>query len=166
MDTMNPKGSVTITVYDKYGNIKEIQEQHNIITSQGDAYIADRLSLVPVRQIMDATHTFIAVGTGYTGVSNKTKTWVNTQVGPAQIVSTGYPKLVGLWGATGQNQVQYQFNFISGVLNATGINEAALVSAAVTDVTTTCLAYVHINSINVYTSDSLAITWNISFLGA
>lgn len=164
--TMNPQGKVTIRVFDSEGNLKSEETDHNVVTVQGDAYIADLLALVPVRQKINATNCFVTVGTGYTGLSNKTQTWVNTQTGSPQAVTVGYPQVAGAWGETGENQLNFSFTFAAGTLSATGINEAALVSAAIQGLSTTCLAYAQIASTTVAISDSLQISWQISFYGS
>ena len=165
MESMNPQGWVKITVYDKYGKIKSRTEGHNVITAQGDAYIADLLSLSPQRQKINATNCFVAVGTGYTGANNKNQTWVNTQVGVPQAVDALYPQLAGAWGFAGQNQLNFQFTFTAGTLNATGINEACILSANVQGLTTTCLAYAQCASTNVSITDQLIVDWQIIFYG-
>jgi hypothetical protein len=162
---MNPSGKVTVRLYDQYGKIKYENISHNIITAQGDAYIADLLALTPARQKINGTNCYIAVGTGYTGIDNKNQTWVNTQTGPAQLVTTLYPQLAAVWGVSGDNQLNFAFTYAAGTLNATGINEAVIVSANVQGVTTTCLAYAQISSLNVSISDSLAVTWQVLFNG-
>ena len=166
ISTMDPQGLVKMTVYDRFGNIKDESINHNIIVTSGDAYIADLLSISPVRQKINATNCYVIVGTGYTGINNKNQTWCNTQVGAGQAVTPPYPQLAGTWGNTGQNQLNFQFTFAAGTLNATGINEACITSASIQGGTTTCLAYAQVSSINVSTSDSLAITWQIVFLGS
>jgi len=163
---MSPKGLVTVKLYDKNGIIKSETQNHNIITAQGDSYIADLLSLTPARQKINATNCFVVVGTGYTGLANKTQTWVNTQTGSPQAVTTAYPQLAASWGNTGSNILNFSFTFAVGSLSVTGINEAALVSANTQSGSTTCLAYVPVSSTNVSISDSLQITWSIQFLGS
>lgn len=166
MEYMSPIGTVKVRLLDYQGKIKEEKITHNIITTQGDAYIADLLSLVPVRQKINATNCFIVVGTGYTGLDTKNRTWVLTQTGSAKAVDTGYPQTGAAWGEIGQNQLNFQFTYALGSLSATGINEAALVSAFTETSATTCLAYAQIPSVNVAISDSLQIFWTITFLGS
>lgn len=163
---MSPRGIVCATVFDKDNYVVGKSIINNVITVQGDSYIADLLSLNPARQKINGTNCYIVVGTGYTGLSNKTQTWVNTQVGSPQLVTTGYPQTAAVWGQTGQNQLNFAFTFAAGTLNATGINEACIVSANVQGSTTTCLAYAQISSLNVSLSDSLAITWSVLFVGS
>jgi hypothetical protein len=164
--TVSPKGQVTVRLFDKDGNLKSESVQYNIITSQGDQYIADLLSLTPARQKINATNCFVVVGTGYTGTNNKNQTWVNTQTGSPQAVTAGYPQLAGTWGNTGANILNFSFTYTVGSLSVTGVNEAALVSANIQGSSTTCLAYVQIASTNVAISDSLQIVWSITFLGS
>jgi hypothetical protein len=163
--TMSPTGLVTFTVRDRFGDIESEVMAHNIITATGDAYIADLLSLSPARQKINGTNCYVILGTGYTGANNKNQTWVNTQTGSGQLVSSTYPQLVGTWGNSGQNVLNFVFLFSAGSLNVTGINEACITSANVQGSTTTCLAYVNTPSTNVSISSTLQITWQITFLG-
>ena len=166
MDYMNPQGTLIIKVRDSVsGNIKKEFVQHNIITRQGDAYIADQLSLSPQRQKINSSNCYIVVGTGYTGTNNKNQTWVNTQVGNAQAVTATYPSLGGTWGNVGQNILNFNFVFPAGSLNSTGINEAAIVSAQYQGGATTCLAYAQLSSTDITPADSLEISWSINFSG-
>lgn len=166
------QGKVTATVLDEHGNIKQISENHNIITSSGDSLIADVLQDTPARQKIDNAHGYIVVGTGWTGTSIKTNVDVNTQTGVSQGLDPTYPKVKEAWGDgvqpdTDSNIIQYKATYLPGSLNAMGINEAAIVSAALPGATTNCLAYAQITpAINVAILDSLILSWEISFVGA
>ena len=162
---MSPTGLVTFTVRDRFGNIESEVYNHNIVTTQGDSYIADLLSLSPARQKINDTNCYVVLGTGYTGVNNKNQTWVNTQTGSGQLVSSTYPQLVGTWGNSGQNILNFVFLFAAGSLNVVGINEACITSANVQGSSTTCLSYVNVPSQNVSISSTLQITWQLTLLG-
>lgn len=181
-DKMRVQGTLTVTVFDKNGNVKRhprgflrklfgllgkpmISINHNIVTDEGDALIADIMAESPARQKLDNAHGYIPVGTGWTGTSPKTNTFVNAISGSAKSLSATYPKLKGAWGAANDNVVQYRALYAIGDLSAT-INEAALTSGA-TDGAGDCLAYAEVSPAAVVTSsDSLQIDWEITFLGA
>jgi len=157
---------ITYRVYDEFNNLKQEVIGHNIITSQGDQYLADLMSLTPVRTKIVFGSGFIVLGTGFSGISVKTNTWVNTQVGSAQALDATFPKVKGSWNNTNGNITQYQVTFPQGSLNITGINEAVIVSAATQGASTSCLGYAQINpAINMSSSDSLVVLWEIQNLG-
>ena len=163
---MSPTGYVIAEVF-RDGVLMQRSENHNIITSQGDSYIADQLSLVPVRSKFGGVNAFIAVGTGWTGISPKTNTWVNTLVGIPTPVSAGYPQLQATWGNTGSNVLVTIGTYPVGALNATGITEAALVTTPSLGPTTSCFAYAQlIPPATVTSSDTFLLTWVITFLGS
>lgn len=166
-DFVSPTGYVIAEVFDKNGILKSRSENHNIMTAQGDSYIADQLSLSPVRTKFSPPNAFIAVGTGWTGINTKTNTWVNTLVGIPTPVSPGYPLLQAAWGNTGSNVLITIGLYPIGALNASGINEAALVTTASQGPTTSCLAYAQlIPPATVTSSDAFLLTWIITFLGS
>jgi hypothetical protein len=166
-DIMRATGIVEFTVRDANNIIKQYERFHNIITAQGDALIADQLSGTNARTHVTNASGYIVIGTGFTGSNIKNQTWVMTQTGSPQALSVGYPQLQGTWGNTGQNIVIYQCLFPQGSLNVIGINEAAIVTASTQGANTSCLAYAQVvNSVNVSPSDTLLVTWNITFLGS
>ena len=76
-------------------------------------------------------------------------------------MDTGYPQTKGSWGAADDNVLVYVATFEAGDLNATGIDEALLGNG------TDTLAYAEINpAVDVTTSDTLEVTWELTFLGA
>jgi len=134
---------------------------HNIVTNQGDALIADLLSDIPVRAPVDNLNGVIAVGTGWTGTNPKLNTGVNTPVGSPKAMSALYPKTKGAWGAADDNVIQYRAFFAAGDLNASGIDEAALGNG------TDNLAYGQVTpEVTVSSEDTLQVDWEITFLGA
>lgn len=175
------KGKVTATVYGPDGNIKRfapnflqkffgfpgrpmIVVNHNIVTDEGDALIADLMAHTPAKTKVDNTNGFIAVGTGYTGASNKTATDVLTPTGSREAMDATYPKVKGAFGAANDNVTQYRSTFEAGDLNVTGIDEVALMNASTSG---DCLAYAQITpAIDVTSADTLQIDWELTFLGA
>ena len=140
------------------------QEFHNIVTSEGDALIADALLTAPVKNKVSSASGYIQVGTGWTGNSTKTNTRCNTAAGNMIALDNGYPALKAAWGSSGDTTVTYRATFAAGTLNANGINEACLLNG--NTLGANCLAYAQINpSVNVTANDTLQILWEITILG-
>jgi hypothetical protein len=175
------KGMVTVRVLDRDGKVKRRapgwfrrllgmpgrkmeQRFHNIVTREGDALIADALLASPTKTKVTSSAGYIQVGTGWTGNSTKTNTRCNTATGSMKLLDSGYPALKAAWGSTGDTTLTYRATFAAGTLNANGINEACLLNGNGTSAN--CLAYAQINpSVNVTTSDTLQILWEITILG-
>jgi hypothetical protein len=180
-DRIKIKGRVTVRVFDEDGNVKRrtpgwfgrllklrgrLMEycHHNIVTREGDALIADALLASPTRSKVTSSSGFIQVGTGWTGNSTKTNTRCNTASGSMRALDSGFPALKAAWGNTGDTTVTYRATFAAGSLNANGINEACLLNGNGT--AANCLAYAQINpAVNVTTSDTLQVLWEITILG-
>ena len=181
-DRFKVKGKVSITVFDKDGNIKRhprtwfdrligrpgrpmISVNHNIVTDEGDALIADLMSNSPARVKVDNGNGYIEVGTGWTGVNVKLNTSCNTPTGSPEQLDSTYPKVKGAFGAADDNVVQYRATFEAGDLSATDIDEVALLNnsnAASAD----CLAYAEITpKVTVGSLDTLQIDWELTFTG-
>lgn len=181
-DRLKIKGKLTVTVFGPDGKIKRrpqnwfqklfdlpgslaISVNHNIITDEGDALVADIMSMTPARQKLDNTNGFVQVGTNWTGTSPKTNTVVNTATGTPEVMDSTYPKQKGAFGAANDNVTQYRATFEAGDLNAT-ITEAALLNN-ITPASADCLAYAQVTpSAVVTTSDTLQVDWEITYLGA
>jgi hypothetical protein len=180
-DAIRIKGLVTIRVFDKDGNVKRcapgwfrrllhlpgrLMEQrfHNIVTREGDALIADALLASPNKAKVTSSAGYIQVGTGWTGNSTKTNTRCNTATGSMKLLDSGYPVLKAAWGSSGDTTVTYRATFAAGSLNATAINEACLLNG--NSGSANCLAYAQITpAVNVATTDTLQILWEITILG-
>jgi hypothetical protein len=133
---------------------------HNLVTNQGDALLVDGLSTTPARTLLNNANAVIGVGTGYTSVGKGT-TGLTTQTGSDEAMDATYPKQKGAWGAANDSVIQFQSTFEAGDLNASGIDEAAVGNG------TDNLAYVEISpALNVTAADTLAVLWEITFLGA
>jgi hypothetical protein len=79
-------------------------------------------------------------------------------------LDSGYPVLQAAWGSTGDTTLIYRATFTAGLLNANGINEAALLNGSSTSAVS--LAYAQISpTVNVTTNDTLQIQWEITILG-
>lgn len=182
-DKAKIKGKLTVTVFGPDGKIKRYEPNwlqkllglpgrkmqmtnHNIVTDDGDAMVADLMAETPALQKLNNANGYIVVGTGWTGTTPKTNTWVNTATGSPEPLDGSYPVLKGTFGNANDNVVQYRATFEAGDLNDTGIDEAAL-SNANSDVGGQCLAYAQISpSVNVTTADTLQVDWEITLLGA
>jgi hypothetical protein len=180
-DKLRVKGLVTVRVLDREGNVKRrpqtwfrrlfhipgrLMEQrfHNIVTREGDALIADALLASPNKAKVTSASGYIQVGTGWTGNSTKTNTRCNTATGSMRPLDSGFPVLKAAWGSTGDTTVTYRATFIAGALNANGINEACLLNG--NSGSANCLAYAQITpAVNVTSSDTLQILWEITILG-
>src|SRR3990172_6488793 len=177
------RGKVTATVFGPDGEIKRrpqnwfqklfglvgspmISVNHNIVTDEGDAMIADIMSETPARVKVDGTNGYIQVGTGWTGTTPKANTVLNTPTGSTELMDSTYPKQKGAFGAANDNVTQYRVTFEAGDLNAPGIDEAALFNNA-TPASADLLAYAEITpTVDVTTSDTLQVDWEITYLGA
>lgn len=138
---------------------------HNIVTNEGDAMIADLMSETPGQTKVDNTNGHISVGTGFTSEAKTVEACV-TPTGSSEVMDATYPKMKGAFGAANDNVTQYRATFEAGDLNATGIDEAALMNHA-TPASGDCLAYAQITpAVNVTTSDTLEVTWELTFTGA
>ena len=180
-DRIKIRGKVTIQVFDCHGKLKRrspgilrrllglqgrflIQEFHNIVTREGDALIADALLASPTKTKVTSSSGFIQVGTGWTGNSTKTNTRCNTVTGSMKALDAGYPALKAAWGSIGDTTVTYRATFAAGALNVNGINEACLLNGNGSGAN--CLAYAQITpSVNVASSDTLQVLWEITILG-
>ena len=180
-DRIKIKGCVTVQVFDQHGKLKRhspgflrrlfglqgkfiVHEFHNIVTREGDALIADALLNNSARTKVTSANGFIQVGTGWTGNSTKTNTRCNTPSGSMKALDSNYPALKAAWGSTGDTTITYRATFAAGALSANGINEACLLNGS--SGTANCLAYAQINpSVNVTSSDTLQILWEITILG-
>jgi hypothetical protein len=182
-DKARIKGTLTVTVFGPDGQVKRhpqtwlesllgipgkpmISINHNIVTDEGDALIADAMSDTQARTKVNNANGYIDVGTGWTGTSPKTNGAVNTPTGSPEIMDSTYPKIKGAFGAANDNVTQYRSTYEAGDLNATGINEASLINNA-TRGSADCLAYAQITpAVNVTVADTLQVLWELTFLGA
>ena len=181
MSLLNSKigmtGKLTVRVLDEYGNVKHrdpnwiqrllglpgremISVNHNIVTSEGDALIADLMQQTPERTKVDNTNGVIGVGTGWVSTTKATDALV-TQTGLDEAMDATYPITKGDWAAADDGVIVYKSTFEAGDLNDTGIDEALLGNG------TDTLAYAQITpAVNVTTADTLEVTWEITLLGA
>jgi hypothetical protein len=180
-DRLSIKGMVTVSVIDAEGNVKRcapgwirrllglpgrlmVFRHHNIVTRQGDALIADALLPSPAKAKVLTASGFIQVGTGWTGTNTKANTRCNTPTGSMKALDAGLPALKAAWGNIGDTTLVYRATFGAGTLNANGINEACLLNGNVA--ASISLAYAQITpAVNVTSSDTLQVVWEITILG-
>jgi len=137
-----------------------IMANHNIVTNEGDALIADLHQDTTERTKLDNTNAVIGVGTGFT-TEAKTVDALVSQSGSDEAMDASYPQTKGAWAAADDNVIVYKSTFEAGDLNATGIDEALLGNG------TDTMAYAQISpAVDVGSSDTLEITWEITFLGS
>ena len=170
-------GKITVTVFGPDGEIKRFEPRwwekllgfsgrkmqvtnHNIVTDEGDALIVDLLQETPERTKVDFTNGVIGVGTGFI-TELKTTDALVTQTGADEQLDSGYPMTKGDWGAADDAIVQYRATFEVGDLNDTGIDEALLGNG------TDTLAYAEITTpVDVSSTDTLQVDWELTLLGA
>ena len=137
-----------------------ISVNHNIVTSEGDALIADLMQETTERTKVDNANGVIGVGTGWVSTTKATDILV-TQTGIDEAMDATYPITKGDWAAADDGVIVYVSTFEAGDLNDTGIDEALLGNG------TDTLAYAQITpAVDVSTSDTLEVTWEITLLGA
>lgn len=163
------KGVVRYKLYDKDGNLKQTGKGCNIVTTQGDNYFVDQLS-----DVGGAAVDLIALGTGTDAVA-KADTWVS---GPFSANGTATAGGGGVTGATNSGtpgNLQYVGTFSAGYATQDGITRAILTdldpsadgNGTPNGSTTFCVAHGTVSpTVNKGASDTLVITWDISFLGA
>lgn len=173
---MGLTGKISWVVRDKNGDIKEYKRtffqklfgspefmdwsNNNIVTDVGDALVADLMQETPERTKLDNANAVIGVGTGYVS-ETKSVTALVTQTGVDEAMDATYPQTKGAWGAADDGVVVYVATFEVADLNDTGIDEAIL------DNGTDTLAYAQITpAIDVSSTDTLEVTWEITLLGA
>lgn len=138
----------------------------NIVTDQGDALIADLMQETPAQTKVDNTNGHITVGTGWTGTTPKQNDAVNTPTGSPEVMDATYPKTKGTFGNADDNVVQYRSTFEAGDLDENGIDEAGLGNNAV-EASGDNLGYGEISpAVDVSTSDTLQVDWELTILGA
>ncbi len=159
-DKVKIRGVMTATVRDKDGNIKRrpqkwwqslfnipgdlmISVNHNIVTDEGDALIADIMSETPAKTKVDNSNGYITVGTGWTGTTPKANEVVNTPAGgsPTKGMEATYPKLKGAFGAANDNVTQYRCIYTAGLLTGSPVVDEAALGNNATPASGDLLAY-------------------------
>lgn len=137
-----------------------IMTNHNIVTNEGDALIADLMQETPERTKVDNSNGVIGVGTGFID-ETKTRDALVTQTGSDEEMDATYPKTKGDWAGADDGIVQYRSTFEATDLDDTGIDEALLGNG------TDTLAYAEISpTVDVTVSDTLQVDWELTLLGS
>jgi hypothetical protein len=134
---------------------------HNTITSAGEELIADWMLATPTKTKITSVNGYLQLGTGWTGNSTKLNSRCNTPVGSMQQIDSGFPHISDDSG----NIIVYQATFSPGTIEATDINEAALLNGNGT--TAECLAYAQLSpQVTMTLLDSIAVEWSITIDGS
>ena len=145
--------------------LKVAGENHNIVTNEGDALIADIMAETPARTKVDNTNGYIEVGTGF-ATEVKTVLSCVTPTGSPEVMDASYPVLKGTWGNADDNVTQYRATFEAGDLNAVDIDEACLLNNAVA-ASGDALAYAEITpKVTVAVTDTLQMDWELTYVGS
>lgn len=161
--TMILRGEVIAEVRDRDGNLKQRLVTHNIVTAQGDKFAA--------AAIYSAAYSSWGMKLG-TATTEAAKSGAGSYIaagdyvsGSAKALDDGTPKQ----GASA-NIVQFRRLWAAGEGTNADINRVAIVDnttdAGEADATHTFAISVFDGAINKGASDTLAVTWNVTFLGA
>ena len=145
-DNFGIKGKIKLVLKDKDDNIKQIIEMPNTITALMDAHVADQMS-----DSGGAAIGFMGVGTG--SGQGSASTGLATASANVALDSTTQGS------AAADNDVVFVATFPAGTATA-AITEAGIFQA---NNNTTLMAYDDFSVINKGASDSLVITWTLTF---
>jgi hypothetical protein len=163
-DKLRIKGKVNWKVIGEDGIIKQEGETHNLVLTEGDDFIADRISTTPAITQMG----YMVLGIGGTTAS-KAFTWVQTGwAGNSHALDATYPKLK----SGDANSVEYVCTFHAGDATKNAINEIIISNVASSGTgadpgSSQILAYCELSpSINKGASDAVVFTWTITVTGS
>lgn len=139
-----PKMNVKAVLRDKSGRVKQVEEMHNLVVTTGLQHIADQLSASPGQSAM--SHMEIGTGTTAAAAGDTTlETALDRNALTSRTDSGAVVTYVGDWAAG----------------DGTGaITEAGIFNASSSG---TMLARVVFSVINKGASDTLQITWTLTF---
>lgn len=163
---MKCKGQIIVELFDKDGNLKQRSVADNLVTDKGDAFFAALAR-------GGALGTFgMKLGTATTAPSKLTNN-TGGYIGAGDYISGSAAAMAASFPKQGSavNVSQYQASWTAGVATNGTINRVALVNntidAGETDgANTWAIALLPDRPINKGSSDTLQVTWNITFLGA
>jgi len=162
-DVMGLRGEVIVELRDKNGNLKQRQKFHNLVTDQGDDFAKSAIYTA-------AYSTWgMKLGTATTAAS---KSGAGSYIaagdyvsGSAQALDDSTPKE----GASA-NICQFRRLWAAGEGTNANINRVAIVDnttdAGEADATHTFAIAVFAGAINKGASDTLTVTWNVTYLGS
>lgn len=160
------KGFVSYKLIDELGQVKQEGENHNLVVTEGDNWVASKIYGTPSPMVQ------MVLGTSVTAPA-KSDTWVN---GPfannGAAAGTAGSIAVGTLAGT-LNGIQYVGTFGAGYATQNGIQEAVISdtapgTAGTEPATGSILAHALLSpgTINKGANDVLIVTWNITFTGA
>lgn len=165
-------GVVTLSLYDREGQLIHEQVAKNLITDAGDLYYATRgIAAVSPAAPSDATKvTGMKLGTGTTAASKASTgaALVTYKTGSNLVFDASYPQVANLGTTLGVNAV-YRVTWGAGVATDTALTELVIVNDAASNATSSAansISRVVFSAINKGASDILVATWNHKFLGA
>ena len=145
-DKFGIKGKIKIVLKDKDGKVKKIVEKENTITALLDAHVADQMS-----DSGDSGIAYMGVGTG----TGQTSASTGLAAASANVALDSTTQ----GAAAADNDVVYVATFPAGTATA-ALTEAGLFKL---DNNTTLMTYDDFSVINKGASDSLVITWTVTF---
>lgn len=163
------KGVVRYKLYDKEGNLKQEGKGCNIVTTQGDNYFVDQLSDAGAASIK-----LMVLGTGTANVA-KGDTWVGGPFSGNGSAVTGQGTVSPITNSGTPGNLQLVGTFAAGYATQNGItrvvytnmNPSADGNGTPNGSTTFAIAHGTVSpTVNKGATDSLVITWDITFLGA
>lgn len=163
------KGVIRYKLFDKDGNLKQEGKGSNIVTTQGDRYFVDQLS-----DVGGVAVKLICLGTGTANVA-KADTWVSGYYSDNGSAAAGKGSVAAATNSGTPANLQYVGTFAAGYATQTGITRALLTNLSAsadgngTPNGTTTFAVAHGTvspTVNKGASDTLVVTWDITFLGA
>ena len=138
-------GALTVTLFDKNGNVKDKRDAKNLVVSAGKTFIASSMTKTTTNSPAAMTHMAIGTGTTTPAVGQTTLT---TEAGRVTLAS----------GTASSNQVTYTATFPAGT--GTGaITEAAILNASTGG---TMLCRTTFPVVNKAAGDSIAVTWVVT----
>lgn len=143
LDMLSIKGHVKFELFDKDGNLKEIKEIHNTVSSVGKNMIADQLLDSPTIAVPG----WMEVGTGTPGATK-----LGAYIAGSRTAFSSKTR--------NDNVVTMITTFAAGV--GTGAITEAGVFNVVTEDTADMILYTNFAVINKAATDSLTITWTLT----
>lgn len=162
-NTTKMTGELIIELHDQYGNLKDRQVIHNLVTDNGDDLAKSA--------IYTAAYTTwgMKLGTATTAAS---KSGAGSYVAVADYVSGSAQALDDSTPKQGAaaNIVQFRNQWAAGEATNSNINRVSITEnttdAGEADATGTYSTAVFSGAINKGASDTLTVTWNVTYLGA
>ncbi len=162
-DKMSLRGELIIELRDKDGNLKQRQVTHNLVTDKGDDFAKSA--------IYSAAYSAWGMKLG-TATTTASKSGAGSFIATGDYVSGSAKALDDSTPKQGAaaNICQFRRLWAAGEATADNINRVAIVdnttNAGEADATHTFAIAVFSAAINKGASDTLTVTWNVTFLGA